>query len=113
MSDKAPNCTDFPAGLDPAQMIREGFLVAERGSWKELEYLRLRYIYDSRLQYSWNGRRFRAVYLAEPTVFHHPGTTGEGTVCGYVIGFDQRGESGIAAPMEIVAMSAAAFFEAP
>lgn len=109
--ERTLTCTDYPGGLDASDMIKRGFFVVQRNGWQRIEYLSPKLVYDERLYYKWNGKTFRAVYLMSPTVFHHPGQTGSGEVCGYVAGFDVEGRLGRPSNLEIVAVSAANFLE--
>src|SRR6185436_10425065 len=66
----SPGCTDYPPGLDfqdQEDMIKRGFFVVMRTTGNP-EYFMLDNVLNSKLHYHYNGRRYRAVYIAKPVI---------------------------------------------
>ncbi len=97
--------TVYPPKLNFKEMLLKDFFIINRGIIQS-EYLKLRYVFSDKLFFNYNGVTYRAIYLIDPTLFNHPGVTGEGTLDGYVAGFPTNNIGG---PPKIVATSAVYF----
>lgn len=83
----AERCRSNPPGLHTADMIASGFAVLYRNGGDDKEFVRLQYVYGDQLYYRYEGRNWRAMYLAHPSAVYE-GKAGEpDAICAYISGF--------------------------